>query len=280
MSSIEAANGTNVALERNGGDRASCDWQVHDEQPLQGRFVDDHAAEDGPEDRRQEHRQPEDGERPADLLRSRALRDEREPDRQQHDPAQGLQYPEGDQLPGRLDSAHRHEPAPKSPIAASTPAWSRSARRPIATRLRIASPTRKRSGGGPALSRTPCSTRRAADSADARDARASARTAHAGPRMRAPSRTRHPPPGRSGIPPRRPTGAEAGRSCRLPPRRGEPARGSGPRALPRRVAPARRARGYDRANPTASMPQAPRGTLPLDGKRRGSSVGTVLSSRG
>jgi hypothetical protein len=78
MSSIEAANGTNVALERNGGDRASCDWQVHDEQPLQGRFVDDHAAEDGPEDRRQEHRQPEDGERPADLLRSRALRDERE----------------------------------------------------------------------------------------------------------------------------------------------------------------------------------------------------------
>ena len=37
--------------------------------------------------------------------------------------------------------------------------------------------------------------------------------------MRAPSRTRHPPPGRSGIPPRRPTGAEAGRSCRLPPQR-------------------------------------------------------------
>ena len=63
MSSIQAANGTNVALERNGGDRHSCDWQVHDEQPLQGRFVDDHAAEDGPEDRRQEHRQPEDGER-------------------------------------------------------------------------------------------------------------------------------------------------------------------------------------------------------------------------
>jgi hypothetical protein len=52
------------------------------------------------------------------------------------------------------------------------------------------------------------------------------------------------------------------------------------RALPRRVAPARRARGHDRANPTASMPQAPRGTLPLDRKRRGSSVGTVLSSRG
>ena len=63
MSSIQAANGTNVALERDGGDRHSCDWQVHDEQPLQGRFVDDHAAEDGPEDRRQEHRQPEDGER-------------------------------------------------------------------------------------------------------------------------------------------------------------------------------------------------------------------------
>jgi hypothetical protein len=82
------------------------------------------------------------------------------------------------------------------------------------------------------------------------------------------------------LPPRRPTGAEAGRSCRLPPRSGEPARGSGPRALPRRVAPARRARGHNRVNPTASMPQAPRGTLPLDRKRRGSSVGTVLSSRG
>jgi hypothetical protein len=86
-------------------------------------------------------------------------------------------------------------------------------------------------------------------------------------------------PGRSGIPPRRPTGAEAGKSCRLSPRRGEPARGSGPRALPRRVAPARRARGHNRANPTASMPQAPRGILPPDRKRRGSRLGTVLSSR-
>jgi len=63
MSSIQAANGTNVALERDGGDRHSRDWQVHDEHPSQARFVDDHAAEDGPEDRRQEHRQPEDGER-------------------------------------------------------------------------------------------------------------------------------------------------------------------------------------------------------------------------
>jgi hypothetical protein len=66
MVSIQTANGTNVALERDGGDRRSCDWQVHDEHPLQARFVNDHAAEDGPEDRRQEHRQPEDGERPAD----------------------------------------------------------------------------------------------------------------------------------------------------------------------------------------------------------------------
>jgi hypothetical protein len=109
MRIIQAANGTNVALERDGGDRHSCDWQVHDEHPSQARFVDDHAAEDGPEDRRQEHRQPEDGERPADLLRSSTLRDEREPDRHHHVPRPGLQHPsrQGSGPPARRGSDPR-----------------------------------------------------------------------------------------------------------------------------------------------------------------------------
>ena len=90
---------TNVALERDGGDRRSCDWQVHDEHPLQARFVDDHAAEDGPEDRRQEHRQPEDGERPADCCGPARCATSVSPIGTTMTPRPGLQYPEGDQLP-------------------------------------------------------------------------------------------------------------------------------------------------------------------------------------
>ena len=157
--------------------------------------------------------------------------------------------------------------APRTRASARTPGRATARRRRC---TRAAAPRRRRpAGSGPPTrrgsdpaagrrsGRTPCSARRAAGSADARDGRASARTAHAGRRTRAPSRTRRPPPGRSGIPSRRPTGAAAGRSCRRPPRRGGPAPGSDPRARRRRVVPARRARCHGRATPTMTGGRRP-----------------------
>ena len=112
-----------------------------------------------------------------------------------------------------------------------------------ASRLRTASPTRKRSGGGPALQaerraqRVALRARQTLEPAEHRRAQ----------RVQAGERELHLglDAGRPGDPasrPRPPTGAAAGRSCRRPPRRAAPAPGSGPHALPRRVVPARRAR--------------------------------------
>ena len=149
--------------------------------------------------------------------------------------------------------------APRTTASARTPGRASGRRRRC---TRAAAPRRRRPAGsgppaprgsGPVAARrsgrTPCSARRAAGSAGARDGRASARTAHAGRRRAAPSRTRRLPPGRSGSPSRLPTGAARGRSCRLPPRRGGPAHGSGPCAPPRGVAPAPRARRDGRPTP-------------------------------
>ena len=174
---------------------------------------------------------------------------------------------------GLAQREHQRRPAPPGAGAPRTPASARTPGRATARRRRCtaaAAPRRRRpAGSGPPArrgsdpaavrrsGRTPCSARRAAGPAAARDGRASARTAHAGRRTRAPSRTRRPPPGRSGIPRRPSTGAATGRSCRPPPRRAGPAPGSGPHALPRRVAPARRARRHGRATPTMTGSRRP-----------------------
>ena len=112
-----------------------------------------------------------------------------------------------------------------------------------------ASPTRKRSGGGAAAGRTPCSAPRAAGWAGpetvehgrAERVQAGERQLHLGLDACRPGD----PAARRGAP----TGAVAGRSCRLPPRRGGPGHGSGPCAPPRGVAPAPRARRNGRPTP-------------------------------
>ena len=82
-----------------------------------------------------------------------------------------------------------------------------------------------------------------------RGGRASARTAGAGRRTRAPSRTPRPPRGRDDTRTRRPAGSRAARTCRRPPRRAGPGPGSARRARLARAGRARRALGADHAEP-------------------------------
>ena len=132
-----------------------------------------------------------------------------------------------------------------------------------ASRLRTASPTRKRSGGGPALrpnavlsaSRCGLGSCPRRPSIGAHSACSPANASSISDSTPAARAIRHPSAA--------PDSAAAGRSCRPPPRRAGPAPGSGPRALPRRVAPA-----TSRSRTRSSNPRRERWLLEHADERR------------
>ena len=93
---------------------------------------------------------------------------------------------------------------------------------------------------------TPCQAHRAAVPAAGPSGPASAHTAAATRRTRAPSRTQPPPPAQRDILPRAPTGTPTTRSSRTPPRRARPALDSDPPAQPPAADQASRTRRHDR----------------------------------
>jgi hypothetical protein len=103
QSSSPGVGAARVRLEQadGGEDRHDRDRNVHDEDPLPGRAVDDDAADDRPEDRPEQDRHSHHRERASDAPRAGALRHQRKSDRDEHAAAEALQDTEGDQLARR-----------------------------------------------------------------------------------------------------------------------------------------------------------------------------------
>jgi hypothetical protein len=86
------------------------DGNVDEEDPPPRGVVDDESTDDRPEDRAQENRDADERQHAAGLLRTRALRHQREADGDQHPAAEALEDPAADQLADR-----RREPTQRRP---------------------------------------------------------------------------------------------------------------------------------------------------------------------
>jgi hypothetical protein len=88
-----------VGAQQSGGqaERQDGDRDVDVEDPSPGGVVDDQAADDGTEDRPQQHRHADDGHHAPGAIRAGDLHEHAHPDGHDHAAAEALQEPEDDQ---------------------------------------------------------------------------------------------------------------------------------------------------------------------------------------